>query len=53
VAGAVTAAGGQVESFDYPGDGHLFTDASLPDEYDQDSAELLWQRIYAFCQQHG
>ncbi len=53
VAGAVTAASGQVESFDYPGDGHLFSDASLPDEYDQDSAELFWQRVYAFCQQHG
>ncbi len=53
VAESATAAGAQVESFDYPGDGHLFTDASLPEEYDQDATELLWQRIYAFCQQHG
>jgi len=53
VPGAVTAAGGLVESFDYPGQGHLFTDASLPDEYGQDSAELFWRRVYAFCQQHG
>jgi len=53
VAGAVITAGGLVESFDYPGEGHLFTDASLPDEYEQDSAELFWQRVYAFCQQRG
>ena len=26
---------------DYPGAGHLFTDASLPDEYDPSAAELL------------
>jgi dienelactone hydrolase len=53
VAESVTAAGGQVEMFDYPGAGHLFTDASLPNEYDPDSAELLWQRVHAFCQHHG
>jgi len=50
LAGSVAAAGGPVERFDYPGAGHLFTDASLPGEYDRESAELLWQRVYAFCQ---
>lgn len=34
---------------DYPGTGHLFTDASLPDEYDADSAELFWSRVRTFC----
>ncbi len=53
VAESATGACAQVESFDYPGDGHLFTDPSMPEEYDQDSTELLWQRIYAFCQQPG
>ncbi len=49
VAAAVRAAGGDVEVFAYPGDGHLFTDATLPAEYDEKSAELLWERALAFC----
>lgn len=49
----VAAADGDVELFDYPGTGHLFTDATLPDEYDADSAEVLWRRVQAFCDQHG
>lgn len=31
------------------GAGHLFTDPSLPDEYDEQAAALLWQRVLAFC----
>jgi dienelactone hydrolase len=53
VAESVSSAGGEVEVFDYPGSGHLFTDASLPDEYDPSAAELLWERVYAFCRRHG
>lgn len=53
VAESVTSAGGNVEVFYYPGTGHLFTDASLPTEYDADAAELLWQRVFAFCKQYG
>lgn len=34
--------------FDYPGSGHLFTDASLPEEFDAEAAELLWTRVLAF-----
>ncbi|MBN9608853.1 MAG: dienelactone hydrolase [Actinobacteria bacterium 69-20] len=41
-------AGADVETFDYPGRGHLFTDASLPDEFDAEATELLWQRVLAF-----
>ena len=33
-----------------PGAGHLFTDRSLPAEYDQASSELLWQRVEEFIQ---
>jgi dienelactone hydrolase len=44
----VTAAGGRVEVFDYPGTGHLFTDPSLPDEYDAEATELLWSRVLPF-----
>ncbi|HYZ56978.1 MAG TPA: dienelactone hydrolase family protein [Streptosporangiaceae bacterium] len=43
------SAGAAVEMFDYPGNGHLFTDASLPAEYDEQAAELLWSRVLAFC----
>jgi dienelactone hydrolase len=46
-------AGAAVEFFDYPGTGHLFTDPSLPDEYDQRAAELLWQRALVFCASVG
>jgi dienelactone hydrolase len=49
VADAIRAAGGVVEVFDYPGDGHLFTDASLPGEHHPGNARLLWQRALEFC----
>jgi dienelactone hydrolase len=48
VAASVRSAGAPVEVFDYPGDGHLFTDPSLPAEYQPVEAELLWQRVLAF-----
>ncbi|MDH2443607.1 dienelactone hydrolase family protein [Amnibacterium sp. CER49] len=50
---AVRAAGGAAELFEYPGRGHLFTDADRADEYDASSARLLWQRVLAFCAEHG
>jgi dienelactone hydrolase len=51
VAADATHGGGRVETFDYPGTGHLFTDPSLPTEYDPGATELLWQRALAFL--HG
>lgn len=45
----VRDAGAHVAVFDYPGAGHLFTDRSLPSEYDEQQAELLWSRVLAFC----
>ena len=44
----IRASGSTCDVFDYPGTGHLFTDASRPDEYDEASAELLWQRVFEF-----
>lgn len=44
----VEAADARIEVFDYPGAGHLFTDSTLPDEYDSASTDLLWDRILAF-----
>jgi len=49
VAASIRAAGASVEVFDYPGDGHLFTDPSLEREYQPDEATLLWQRVLAFA----
>lgn len=47
---AIGQSGSAVEFFDYPGGGHLFTDPSLPDEYDADSAHLMWERVISFCE---
>ena len=49
VAERVRAASASVELFDYEGRGHLFTDPSLPDEYDAAAAETLYERVLAFC----
>jgi dienelactone hydrolase len=48
VAASIHAAGAPLEVFDYPGDGHLFTDPTLPDEHQPDDAALLWERVLAF-----
>ena len=44
----VAAAGGTLELFDYPGSGHLFSDPTLPDEYDAAATELMWSRVLPF-----
>jgi dienelactone hydrolase len=44
----VAAAGGTLEIFDYPGSGHLFTDPTLPAEYDAEATELMWSRVLPF-----
>ncbi len=41
-------AGAQCAHHLYPGGSHLFMDHGLSDEYDPDSAELMWQRALAF-----
>ncbi|MHA7135050.1 dienelactone hydrolase family protein [Oerskovia turbata] len=43
----VDAAPGEAELFLYPGDGHLFADASLP-SYDEPTARLLEERVIRF-----
>jgi dienelactone hydrolase len=45
---SVRAADALIELFDYPGAGHLFTDASLAGEYQPAEAALMWQRVLAF-----
>ena len=46
---SVRAASASAQVFDYPGSGHLFTDPSIPGEYDEQAAALLWHRALAFC----
>lgn len=45
---AAARAGVAAELHRYPGAGHLFTDATLPDHHDAEAAALLWQRATAF-----
>ncbi len=47
MAADVRAAGAPFELFEYAGAGHLFTDPSLPAEYDATAAETLWSRVLA------
>lgn len=45
---AVRDSGAHVEFHDHPDGGHLFTDASRPQEYDAEATELLWKQVMAF-----
>ena len=46
----VTASGAPLElHLEYPVAGHLFTDPALPDKYARAAAELLTERVLAFC----
>ena len=49
----VEAGGGTIEVFDYPGSGHLFTDPTLPAEYDPDATETFWSRVLPFVRACG
>jgi dienelactone hydrolase len=48
VLAAVNAAGAVGEYIQYPGAGHLFTDPSLPKEFDGAATEVFWRRVLAF-----
>ena len=49
---ALVAAADDAELFLYPGDRHLFADASLP-AYDADATKLLTERVLAFLARVG
>jgi len=49
----VEAGGGTIEVFDYPGSGHLFTDPTLPAEYDPVVTETFWSRALPFVRACG
>ena len=45
---SVARSGSNAAYFLYPGQGHLFTDPSLEEEYDPTATALLWDRILSF-----
>ncbi|MFT3861142.1 dienelactone hydrolase family protein [Micropruina sp.] len=45
---SVNGAGAIAEYIQYPGSGHLFTNPSLPGEYDAQSAAALWAHVTTF-----
>lgn len=49
----VEVGGGTIEVFDYPGSGHLFTDPSLPAEFDPVATETFWSRVLPFVRACG
>ena len=53
VAAAVRDAPAQVEFYEYPGTAHLFTDASLPAEFNEEASGALWSRVVDFCNRPG
>jgi dienelactone hydrolase len=48
LAAFIEAGPAECDVFDYPGSAHLFTDPSLPAEFDPQAAELLWTRVIDF-----
>jgi carboxymethylenebutenolidase len=45
---AIDAAGGQVETFDYPGTGHAFFNDDRPEVYVPEAARAAWERTVDF-----
>jgi dienelactone hydrolase len=45
---SVEAAGASFTLYEYPGSGHLFTDRTMVDEYDESATQLLWTRVAGF-----
>jgi carboxymethylenebutenolidase len=45
---AIEAAGGEVETFDYPGTHHAFFNDDRPGSYDPGAAALAWERTVTF-----
>ncbi|CAM3839742.1 dienelactone hydrolase family protein [Tsukamurella ocularis] len=45
---SVAEAGAVGEFLQYPGAGHLFTDPSLPEEFDGAAAEVFWDAVLRF-----
>lgn len=44
----IEAARSHIDVFDYPGSGHLFSDPTLPEEYDAEATRIMWGRVLPF-----
>ena len=44
----ITAAGGSIETFDYPGTQHAFFNDDRPEVFDKGAADLAWERTLNF-----
>jgi dienelactone hydrolase len=49
---AVRTSGAGAEFHEYAVSGHLFTDASRPDEFDAEATEMLWKHVQDFLRQN-
>ena len=45
----IEAARAPIDVFDYPGSGHLFSDPTLPDEYDAKATRIMGPRTAVRC----
>jgi carboxymethylenebutenolidase len=45
---SITSAGGNVETFDYPGTHHAFFNDDRPEVYDKEASALAWDRMITF-----
>lgn len=50
---SVRTAGAEADFHEYDTSGHLFTDASLPEEFDPDASEVLWRHVRRFLARLG
>ena len=49
----IRRSGARVEFHEYAASGHLFTDESLPGEYDAEACALLWKHVHDFLDSLG
>ena len=49
----VESGGGTIDVYDSPGSGHLFTDPTLPAEFDAVATEVFWSRALPFVRSCG
>lgn len=48
---SVSSSQAQLNFYEYPGEAHLFTDNSLPNEYNEEASKQLWERVFRFLNQ--
>jgi carboxymethylenebutenolidase len=49
---SITAGGGEVDTFDYPGTHHAFFNDDRPEVFDKEASALAWDRMITFFNMH-